>query len=124
VADAVEYLAQVTHLLVLEKGVESGYIMEAEMLCKKSLRIKEKLHGANHFVTVNSKICLINIPSMKGNHDDERNFLMEQCLAINIRRLGINDMDVGTVTAGLANLHEEIASKLPRGNAKTEQLRI
>jgi hypothetical protein len=45
-------------------------------------------------------------------------------LAINIRRYGINEEDTAIVNHGLANFHKEMASKLPRGKAKTEQLRI
>jgi hypothetical protein len=110
--------------LVCEKGIEGGDIMEAEMLGRKSLRINEILHGANHSETVHSRITLANILQVNGNHDDERKSLLEQCLAINIRRLGINNGNTAVLNDDLANLHEEIASKLPAGNAKTEQLRI
>jgi tetratricopeptide (TPR) repeat protein len=124
VAIAAESLARLTFELVCKKGVEGGNIMEAEMLCRKSLRIKEKICGTNDTATINSRITLSNILQVNGTHDDERKDLLEQCLAINIRRNGSNDRTTGIVNAGLANLHKEFASKLPAGNAKTEQLRI
>jgi hypothetical protein len=98
--------------------------MEVEMLGRKSLRIKEKLNGPIDIIIVNSSIRLSNILQKIGNHDDERKKLLEQCLAINIRRLGINDDDTAIVNNGLANFHKEMANKLPRGKAKTKQLRI
>jgi hypothetical protein len=61
VANAAESLANVTYLLIHRKGVKDGDIVEAEMLSRKSLRIKEKIYGANNPATVNSKIGLSNI---------------------------------------------------------------
>jgi tetratricopeptide (TPR) repeat protein len=124
VADAAQYLANVTYKLICRDGAEDSETMEAEMLSRKSLRIKEKLYGTNHCIIVNSKICLSNVLSIEGNHDDERKLLLEQCLAINIRRYGIDNVDTAIVNTGLANFHKEIARKLPHGNARTEQLRI
>jgi hypothetical protein len=77
VGNAAESLARLIHELVGEKGVEGGDIMEAEMLCKKSLRIKEKIHGPNGRPIVNTKILLSNILQEIGNHDDERKKLLE-----------------------------------------------
>jgi hypothetical protein len=71
--------------------------MEAEMLCRKSLRIREELHGPASSRIVNSSIHLSNILQRIGNHDDERKKLLEQCLAIKIRRLGIDIVEINSI---------------------------
>jgi hypothetical protein len=124
IANASESLANVTFELICRKGVEGGDIMEAEMLCRKALRIKEKIHGANQGMTVNTRVHLSNILSVRGIHDNERERLLQQCLAINIRVFGINGSDTAMITKGLENLHSGIATNLPPGDEKTEQLRI
>jgi hypothetical protein len=61
---------------------------------------------------------------MEGKHDDERKHLLEHCLAMNIRRCGINGRDTAIVNEGLEKLHGGMANRLPPGDAKNEQIRI
>jgi hypothetical protein len=99
-------------------------LSEAEMLGRKALRIKEGIHGANYYVDVNIKLNLSNILQLKGNHHDEVKDLLDQCLATNISRFGVNSRDVAVLNDYLAKFHSSIAQGLNPGDTKTENLNL
>ena len=57
VANAAESLANIMYNLI-RRGVEGVNVVEAEMLSRKVLRIRQRVNGANNVVTVNSRIRL------------------------------------------------------------------
>jgi hypothetical protein len=61
---------------------------------------------------------------VEGKHDDERKALLDHCLAINIRYVGINGTDTADVNNGLARFHGGMANRLPPGDAKNEEIHI
>jgi hypothetical protein len=125
VANAAQSLADVIYELFLCKGLEGGDIIEAEMLARKSLRIKEVILGHDNYMTCLIKITLTNVLQVRGDHYDESKALLEECLAINLKRYGgDDDGHVASMNEGLANLHREISDSLPPGDARTEQFRI
>lgn len=90
--------------------MESGDIMEAETLCRKCLRINEKIYGTKHHEIVRSAMNLCYVHPVGENYDDKRKAFLEHCLAINTRRNGIDDSITATVNASLAVLHSGISN--------------
>jgi hypothetical protein len=122
VANAAESLADVIYQLFLCKGLEGGDIVEAEMLARKSLRILEATFGSDDICTI--KVLLSNILQIRGDRNNERKALLEQCLAYQLKRYGGDVGNVAKLNEGLANLHRDISYSLPLGEARTEQFRI
>jgi tetratricopeptide (TPR) repeat protein len=122
IADAAQTLAQVIHTLICSG--EDGDIVEAEMLARKSLRIKEGIHGVNHSLTCTVKITLSNILQRKTGGNEERKSLLEQTLASFVKSEGDDGEFVARVNSGLACLHCDIADDLLPGNTRNGQLHI
>lgn len=68
IANAAESLAVVTSKLKNQDGGDR--IMEAEMLARKAVCIKEQIHGIDHFQTRSSLSSLSDILQLKGNDDE------------------------------------------------------
>jgi tetratricopeptide (TPR) repeat protein len=124
VADAAESLADVTYRLFLSEGLEGGDIVEAEMLARKSLRIKEATFGPDNYMTCPIKIILSNLLQVRGDRNYERKALLEECLTIYLKRCGGDAHVVASMNEDLANLHHKISDSLPPGDYGTEQFRI
>jgi hypothetical protein len=58
IANAEETLAQAIYQLILEKGKESGDIVEAAALAKEALLMKGNAFGSNHNITTSTKSVL------------------------------------------------------------------
>jgi hypothetical protein len=67
---------------------------------------------------------LSNILQLKENHNDEAKRLLEQCLATNISRFGVNGRDTRVVNDRLHTFYYNIATALPPGNERNENLCI
>lgn len=134
VGNAAELLSYVSYLICStdegdnddddEVCLKKITLKEAEMLGRKALRIKERIHGKNYYVDVNIKLNLSNILQLKGNHNDEARDLLEECLATNIARFGGNNRDVGVVFDRLATFHSNVAQGLSHSHAKTANLNL
>jgi AcrR family transcriptional regulator len=124
VAEAAALLAYVSYELIRSTESGNGNIVEAEVLSRKAKRIMERIHGPNHYVDVNIKLNLSNILQLQGNHNDEVKHLLEQCLATNISRFGVNGRDTRVVNDRLHTFYYNIASELPPGNERNENFRI
>jgi hypothetical protein len=80
VANAAQVLADVTYQLIAQNGAADGNILEAEKLSRKTVRIKERIHGRDNIHTMRQLETL-----RKGGHDDEVKELSERYEAIKIK---------------------------------------
>lgn len=79
-ADASYSLSSVMLELVKQQGPKTCDILEAEMLARKSIRIKNMFDDVKDFTTSPFIDKLSKILQLKGNHDDEEMELLKQLL--------------------------------------------
>jgi hypothetical protein len=124
VSNAAEYLAEVVSMLFAHYGPDSFDILEAEILSRKAILIKERIYGHNHMFTIRNLSTLSQILLLKEDHYEERKDLLERCLAINMQ----NDRDSDDIAIGnqkLAMFHFKIAAKISSASiARTEKLLV
>jgi hypothetical protein len=85
VANAAQVLADVTYQLIAQNGAADGDILEAEKISRKTVRIKERIHGRDNIHTMRQSETLREILQFKGGHDDEVKELSERYEAIKIK---------------------------------------
>jgi hypothetical protein len=93
-ANAGQVLAHVTYQLIAQNGAADGDILEAEKLFRKTVRIKERVHGRDNIYTMRHLDTLREILQFKGGHDDEVKDLSERYEAIHIK---IADSDISSI---------------------------
>jgi hypothetical protein len=111
IADAAAVLARVSYELISKNGLESGDILEVEMLARKALRIKEKLFGRNSYKIKPLLSTLCSILELKGDYSDECKCLNEESLAIHIRYSGADSDSVRRINVTLSIFHHDIGIK-------------
>jgi hypothetical protein len=120
VANAAISLATITFKLVDQKGPEGGDVVEAEMLARKCIRIKEKVFGVDHVMiveTLNDFFCIL---QLKENSDDKSIELLEKCLAISVKFSSVNNNFVPKFNFKLAEIHFKLGKFQP--TIKTDHL--
>lgn len=103
----VEALASVTLHLITQNENNGGDLVEAEMLVRKALRIKERIYNPNHRVLTSPLSILAAILERKDNNDDngEKIDLLERRLAIKMRSEGVDTGDVVKANMTLTKIH-------------------
>lgn len=119
VAQAAESLARINYELIVRN--ECGNLEKAESLCRKSLRIFERIYSHNTFPTAFALLTLSDILIEKGNHDDEIKDALQRVLAIFIKKFGTDADSVSSINYKLANFHVSLSNKLPPGGARRQQ---
>jgi hypothetical protein len=123
---AAEALATVTHRLLLQNGSSSsfGNIEEVEMLARKALKIKERIHGQNHYFTSSILYLISNILRLKKSREDEVLDLLDRSLAMSIKHVGVDHENVANYSLVLAEFHGHIGDELPDRKAKIGHYRL
>jgi hypothetical protein len=102
---------------------EDGDVIKAEMLSRKSMCIREKLHGANNNRGV-SCLLLAKILQKQGNFGDETKELFERSLAITIRKEGPDGLNTACVNFAIGQFYYRLAvySKRKANTVATSQI--
>jgi hypothetical protein len=124
IADASVTLVSVTYELDDRRGVEGGDLLEAEMLARKSIHIREKISGSYHRGIEPSLSTLERILRLKGNHDDEVKALLERLLIIAIKSEGAISKNVIIANNNLGVFHSNNSHDMPSGDARTEVISL
>jgi hypothetical protein len=93
-------------------------------LARQAVRIKEQNHGINHPLTASSLSTLSDILRLLNGNDDELKDLLERCLAINIKREGIDGHNVAMYNFDLGRFHHEVSMNMSSFGARIEQLHL
>lgn len=117
-------VASVIAQLIHKNGQDGGDIVEAEILARTALRIKERIYSLNHHETASSLSTLADILRVKGKHDGEVQALYERSLAIYVKDEGVDSHNTGILNYHLARFHSNILNKLLPGNERTEHFYI
>lgn len=124
-AIACDSLSLVT-LKLLEEGrnsAEYGDLVEAEMLIRKAIDMKNSINGVNHSSSVISLTILSDILRFKGEVDSlDMKAILKQVLAIEVPFLGKDAMSVATSNNNLAISYYKSGIKLPPGGERTKEL--
>lgn len=125
VAEAADSLSCVLCRLVELNGPEGGYIVEAEMMVRKAIRIHMRKLVPQHVNVASVLVTLSDILQLiEGNHYNKMKDLLERALNMHIALHGKNYLDVGSINHKLALLHRNMANRLPASTAKTDQLNL
>lgn len=113
-------------LLAAEYTSHSSHLdyNEAESLYRQSLRIKEKVYGANHPKVADGINLILNCVSLTGKRTQEEELLYKRVLLIRQRAFGKNSSQAKEAMGWLASFYMqhkryEEADELQRGIAAT-----